>query len=194
MKEVYSKGEDCAWLAQQLKTKMGRYVSFNQFGIDNPILTGVYDKDGIGGPWYSMESVHFYIKFCKGEFLRIQIELGCNKNEDVISAMCELIKALLSVKQGDTLIGYPLAIYETDNCLTSEYAFKNQEAIIESLKNNTMFDDGYIENLRFLRTCNNCNHGSFAFEVESGNETLYCTDYGIDAPTQENDTCMNHEL
>ena len=57
-----------------------------------------------------------------------------------------------------------------------------------------MYDEGYIEDLRFLRTCNNCSHGSFAFEVESGNETLYCTDGGCDTQTQENDMCMNHEF
>lgn len=194
MKEVYSKGEDCAWLAQQLKMQMGRYVSFNQFGIDNPILTGVYDKNGIGGPYYSMEAVRFYIKFCKGEFLRIQIELGCNSNENTISAMNELIRALAFIKQGDTLIGYPLAIYKTDDSLTSEYAFKNQVTVIERLKNNTMFDDGYIEDLRFLRTCNNCSHSSFAFEKDSENKTLYCTDGGCNTQIQENDICMNHEF
>lgn len=194
MKEVYSKGEDCAWLAQQLKNQMGRNVSFNKFGIDNPLLTGVYDKDGIGGPYYGKESVRFYIKFCKNEFLRIQIDIACNSSEDITSAMDELIQALALIKQGDTLIGFPLAIYETDDCLTSEYAFKNPETIIESLKNNTMFDDGSIENLRFLRTCNNCTYGPYALEVESGKETLYCTYYGIDAPTQENETCINHEF
>lgn len=89
--------------------------------------------------------------------------------------MNELIKVLASVKQKDILIGYPLAIYKTNNCLISEYIFKNQVTIIQKLKNNTMYDEGYIEDLRFLRTCNNCSHGSFAFEVESGNETLYCT-------------------
>lgn len=194
MKEIYSKSKDCVWLAQQLKTQMGRYVSFNQFGIDNTILTGVYDKEGIGGPWYSIETVRFYIKFCKGEFLRVQIELGCNSNEDVVSAMNELIKALASVKQGDISIGYPLAIYKTNNSLTSEYAFKNQITIIEQLKNNTMFDDGDIENLTFLRICNNCNHGSYSFEIEDGSETLYCTDGGCDTQTQENNVCENHEF
>ncbi len=193
MSEVYSKGEDCVWLAQQLKTQMDGYVSFNQFGIDNPILTGVYNKDGIGGPWYSLEDVRFYIKFCKGEFLRIQIELGCNSNESVISAMDELIKALVSVKQGAIPIGYPLAIYRTDNSLTSEYAFKNQAMIIEKLKNNIMFDDGYIENLKLLRTCNNCNHSLFVFEVESESENLYCTNCCY-KQTQENDMCINHEF
>lgn len=194
MKEVFSSGTHCAWLAQQLKEQMGRHVSFNQFGIDNPILTGVYVKNGIGGPWYSFDDVTFYIKFCKGEFLRIQIDLGCNSNENVVTAMSELIKALAPIKQGDTSIGFPLAIYKINDSLTSEYAFKNQETIIESLKNNTMFDDSYIEKLRFFGTCNNCIHGSYALEVESGEETLYCTDGGCDTQTKENETCTHHEF
>lgn len=194
MKEVFSRGEDCEWLAYQLKEQMGSLVSFNAFGIDNQILTGVYDKRRLGGPWYSRETVRFYIKFCKGEFLRIQIELSCNDNENVISAMNELIKALVSIKQGDTLIGYPLAIYKTGDYLTSEYAFKNKEEVIDKLKTNTMFDDGYIENLKFVRLCNNCHYCSYSFYVESGSEALYCTDGGIDTQTQENDMCMNHEF
>ena len=170
---IHYYGKDCAWLAQQLKNQMGRYVSFNEFGIDNQILTGVYSKCGTGGPYYRAEDVRFYIKFCKNEFLRIQIEIGCNSNENIAFAMNELIKSLASIKQEDTLIGFPLAIYETNDCLTSEYAFKNQETIIESLKNNTMFDDDSIKNLRLLRTSDNCIYGSYAYEAESEKETLY---------------------
>lgn len=191
MEEVYSKGENCAWLAQQLKNQMGRSVSFNKFGIDNPILTGVYEKEGVGGPYYGKDAVIFNIKFCKNEFLRIQIEIDCNSSENVTDAMYELIQALALI---DTSIGFPLAIYETSGCLTSEYIFKNPETIIESLKNNTMFDYGSVENLRFLRNCNNCVYGSYAFEVESGKETLYCKDGGCDTQTEENETCINHEF
>lgn len=190
MEEIYSKSKDCVWLAQQLKNQMGGHVSFNQFGIDNQILTGVYVKNGIGGPYYGEEDVRFYIKFCKNEFLRIQIDMGCNSSENIASAMDELIQALSFVKQEDKLIGFPIAIYETSDCLTSEYAFKNLEATIESLKNNTMFDDGYIKNLRFLRTCNNCI--CYAFEEESGKETLYCKNGDYDTQMQENENCMNH--
>ncbi len=195
MKEVLSKGEHCKWLAKQLKNLMGGYVSFNEFGLNNPILSGVYINGGIRcGPYYSKKDVRFYIKYCRGEFLKIQIEFGCNHKESIISAMTELIKALASIKQEDTLIGLPLAIYKIEDILTCEYAFKNQEIIIESLRNNTMFDDGCIENLRFLRTCNNCMYGSYAFEVESGKETLYCTDGGCDTQTFENETCINHKF
>lgn len=195
MKEVFSKGEDCAWLAQQLKNQMEGYVSFNKFGIDNSILTGVYIKSGLGGgPYYGKEDVRFYIKFCKNEFLRIQIEFGSNNNENIALAMYELIKALALIKQGNSLIGLPLAIYGTEDCLTSEYAFNNLETIIESLKNDTMFDDGHVNNLQFLKNCNNCAHGSYAYEGELGKETLYCTDGGCDTQTQENETCLNHEF
>ncbi len=183
MKEVFSKGEDCRWLAQELKNQMDSYISFNKFGIDNPVLTGVYDKKRIGGP-----CVRFYIKFCKGEFLRIQIDIGDNNNENIAAAMTELINALANIKQDDNpIIGFPLAIYKVENILTSEYVFKNQEEVIEALKNNTRYADDDIEDLRFLRTCKNCHYGSYS------NETLYCT-YGIpDMETREDETCIEHE-
>lgn len=194
MEEVYSKSKDCVWLAQQLKNQMGGNISFNKFGIDNPILTGVYSKSGIGGPYYAQKDVRFFIKYCKNDFLRIQIDIGCNSSEDIACAMNELIQALALIKQEDTLIGFPLAIYETGGCLTSEYAFKNLETVIESLKNNTIFDNDCIRNLRFLSICSNCIMGSYAYEVESGKETLYCTDGGCDTQTQENRTCISHEF
>lgn len=173
---------------------MGRYVSFNKFGIDNQILTGVYDKDGIGGPYYGKDTVRFYIKFCKNKALRIQIEIDCNNNENIVSAMNEIVLALSTIKQGDKVIGFPLAFYETSDCLTCEYAFENKESTIEALKNNTMFDDGDIKNLSFFGTCNNCMYGSYSFEVESQKEILYCTDGGCDTQTQENETCINHKF
>lgn len=184
MKEVFSKSEDCVWLAHQLKNQMGDYVSFNEFGIDSPILTGVYDKKGIGGPYYNSESVRFYIKFCKGEFLRVQIEIGCSSNENVANAMNELIKALASIKQEEALIGLPIAIFEVSGSLTSEYAFKNPEIVIESLKNNTMFDDENIKDLRFLKTCNKGICWSDAFGVGPSKD-------GSDIQIQENETDIN---
>lgn len=154
MKEVFSKGEDCAELAQCLKNKMDNYVSFNWLGIDNPILTGVYCKNGTHFPFYGKDDVRFYIKFCKNEFLRIQMEVFPYNRENIALAMSELIQALVSIEQGDTPIGFPLAIYSTDDWLTSEYAFKNMESIMESLENNTRFDDGSVENLNFLSDIN----------------------------------------
>lgn len=189
MEKTFSKGENCAWLAQQLKKQMGESISLNQFGIDSSMLAGVYVKNGINSLDNKKENIKFYIKFRKNEFLRIQIKMDPNNSENIIDAMSELIEALAAIQQENTSIGFPLAIYETSGCLTSEYAFKDLEAAIESLKKNSMCDDGSIENLRFLRTCNNCTYGS-----ESGKETLYCTDGGCDTETKENETCINHEF
>jgi len=190
MEEVLSNGEHCAWLAQQLRDQMGSYVSFNWFGITNPILAGVYDKNGVNGPYHSKDAVRFYIKFCKEEFLRIQIELGYRSNENVAIAMSELIKALASIKQGDTSIGLPLAIYEVGKYLTGEYAFKNKETVIEDLKNNTMFDDDHLKKLVFLGNCNNCIYKS----SEEEKATFYSTIGDYDTETKENETCINHEF
>lgn len=153
MEDVYSRSEDVMWLAQRLKNVMGGYVSFNQFGIDNPLLTGVYCKDGRGGgPYYSKDDVRFYIKFCKDEFLRIQIPENCYKIENVILAMEELVNAISFTKKEGISLGSPLAIYQTDECLTCEYAFKNQKEVAQMLQNNTMFDDGEVSNLRLLNS------------------------------------------
>lgn len=194
MEKAFSKGENCAWLAQQLKKQMGESISLNQFGIDSSMLAGVYVKNGINSLGNEKENIKFYMKFRKNEFLRIQIKIDSSNSENIIDAMSELIEALVAIQQGNTSIGFPLAIYETSGCLTSEYAFKDLEAAIESLKKNSMRDDGSIENLRFLRTCNNCTYGSYGLEVALGKETLYCTDGGCDTETQKNETCINHEF
>ncbi len=196
MNEVFSKGEDCAWLAQELKNKMGGYVSFNKFGIENSVLTGVYIKSGISkGPFYEKEDVRFHIKFCKNEFLRIQIETGLNSSDDIALAMQELIKALETIKQENKFIKLPLAIYKVDGALTSEYAFKNKKLTVKALKNDTMFDDGHIENLNFLRNCYNCAYYAHHYtQVTIKKVTLYCEKGHYDVMPEENKECTKHKF
>lgn len=193
MENIYSKSEDVMWLAQQLKNKLNQYVSFNKFGISNPVLTGVYCKNRSHAPYYSHEDVRFFIKFCKGEFLRIQISKGCNTNKDIVNAMDALINTLSVIDIENKPIGFPLAIYETEEDLTSEYAFKNIKETIKALKEGTFFDDGSISNLLFTKNCDNCNFGSYGLDCTTGKETLYCTIYnGVDTETLPDDTCEEH--
>lgn len=189
MENIYSKSEDVMWLALELKNKLDKYISFNSFGIDNPILTGVYSKNGSIAPYYTNKDVRFYIKFCRGEFLRIQISKGNNKEKDVINAMDVLVDTLSSINN----VGCPLALYEIDEALTCEYAFKNIEETIEALKSGTFFDSGSISNLVILRNCDNCNMGSYGLDCETGEETLYCTIGGVDSETLANDICESHK-
>lgn len=192
MEEVSSKVNDCKWLANRLKIQMGKYVSFNQYGMDKQTLIGTYNKRGTEGPsWFNTGTTVFYIKFCKGDFLRIQIEIGSDSN-DISNAMIELTKALAPIIQDGKPIGFPLAIYRVGDLLTCEYSFKNPELIISALKDNTMFDDVSIENLNFVNTCKDCDYGSYTIE-ESGNAALYCTN-NCSRKTQEDNTCIDHKF
>lgn len=153
MVNIYSKSEDVVWLAHELKNSLGEHISFNSFGITNPILTGVYTKEGHRGPYYRDGDIRFYIKFCKDCFLRIQIPEECNKAEDVINAMDALVNAISTINVNNSAIGFPLAIYETDKCdksLTCEYAFKRVEKTIKALQDGTIFDDDDVLNLKFI--------------------------------------------
>lgn len=193
MENIYSKGEDVKWLAYEIKNKLGSKVSFNEFGIDNPILTGIYCNNGCRAPYYGKDAVRFYIKFCKGYFLRIQIPEDCNKEENILNAMSGLIDGISTIVVNGSYIGYPLALYETDSCLTSEYSFKEIDKTIKDLKDNTFFDDGDVTNLEFVRTCENCDFGSYGLEFSSGEETLYCKTGGVDLETKPTDVCEDHQ-
>ncbi len=194
MKINYSRGEDCKKIAYELKKVLKEKVSFNYYGIDNPILEGVFCKNRSFAPFYKDSDVMFFIKYNKSGFLRIAIDFKANKKEDIINAMEELIIALTKISIDEKPIGMPLAMYETDQSLVTEYAFTNVIETINALETNTLFKtDEKINNIRYFNNCNNCINKASVIDCDIDKELSYCTkkDNEINPDTLRN--CDQHE-
>lgn len=193
MEEIRSNSEDVMLLAKELKCSLDNYVSFNFFGIDNEILTGVYLENGTGKTFSKRDGVRFYIKFCKEQFLRIQIPQLNKDSKDVYYAMDALVNSISKIHIDGINLGFPLAIYIVDGTLACEYPYRKKKQTIRALKENTLFNDSSISDLHFLKNCSNCNLSIYGQSLDTGEKKLYCTNGGVESDTLPSNICADHE-
>lgn len=147
-----SKTEDVVWLAYKLKDKLESKISINEFGLYKEVLEGYYDKNGEA--WISSKCVDFCVKYNRNSFLRVGTgENSFHKSyEEKLEVLKDIGRVIIDTESiTGKQFGYPLAFYKAvfeDSVVpTLEWAFKKQEEYTEALKNGTLFDDAFVENL-----------------------------------------------
>jgi len=147
-----SRTEDVKWLAYKLKNALGSKISINQYGLNQEVLHGYYDKEMCCR--FDYFKLDFYVKYNRNYFLRIGVGENCfNKSyEEKIEALKDIGKVIIDTESAaGKKIGYPLAFYkavfEDSSVPTLEWAFRNQEEYTEELRRGTIFDDARIEDL-----------------------------------------------
>ena len=147
-----SKTEDVKWLAYKLKDALESKISINQYGLNQEVLHGYYDKEMCCR--FDYFKLDFHIKYNRNYFLRLGIgEDSVGKSyQEKINALKDIGKVVINLESMvDKKIGPPLAFYnavsEDSVVPTLEWAFRNQAEYIEELRNGTIFDDADIENL-----------------------------------------------
>lgn len=147
-----SRTEDVKWLAYKLKNALDSKISINQYGLNQEVLHGYYDKEMCCR--FDYFKLDFYVKYNRNYFLRIGVgENSFHKSyEEKLEALKDIGRVIIDTESiTGKQFGYPLAFYKAvfeDSVVpTLEWAFKNQEEYTEALKNGTLFDDAFVENL-----------------------------------------------
>ncbi len=144
--QMYSKDEDCFELYKLLKRNLGEKIDF--YGTP---YTGLFE-----GKYYSEyedddvfeKGIPFYVKYCKGGFLRVSVGNYIIHEASVgekLAALSSLYEALR------TEFGDPTVFYTTKNdkrkAVSFQWSFINRKEEIQKFKDGTYFDDDEIDKL-----------------------------------------------
>lgn len=145
MKEIYSNEKDCRQLKIKLAKALGEKVrmkgyeivdaEYHSFPLSMYETYQAYDKD----------QLKFYCKFCKNEFLRIDVENYCFKASEghKLAALSDCYEALLD-EFGEPTVFYTLKDDEEDG-LHFQWAFTNKEETTNEFLHGFPFDDGEVD-------------------------------------------------
>lgn len=178
MSEIFSKVEDCYFLAKRLIKKLGNKIEFDG-AIRTATPSGKYlssyrrnNKEYMfNGQW-----VPFYFKFSDKEFLRIGVGSNYLKGSSFGERMAVLsdFYEVLSEEYGE-----PTVFYTTKNddekLISLQWSFVNKKEEIKRFKSGTYFDDAEIETLIIIGEDKNIGG-------RLRNETKKCLSMGIGLP------------
>lgn len=150
MHEMFSKAEDCSFLAKKIIKKLGNKIEFDgaiRTGIPSGKYLSSYRKNN-GEYMFNGKWLPFYLKFSDKEFLRISVGSNYLKGSSLgekLAALSDFYK-LFSREYGE-----PTVFYTTKNddekLLNLQWSFINKEEEIAKFKDGSYFDDAEIDKL-----------------------------------------------
>lgn len=155
MTEFFSKSQDVEFLAYELKRILGDKIEINFFTLGQEVLTGKICLDDTKS--LRFDGIDFNIKYSKDEFLRVNageiyVISSYIEKEQALKVLVDAISKI--ALRDNNYIGSPDAFYQIDNggfyIPFYDWVWENKEEYLNELKNNTMFDDANIENLRIF--------------------------------------------
>lgn len=161
MKEIFSNAEDCKYLAKKLSKKLGgkfyvyrffdRVVNGNYYSL--PYSSAIYSDYSE----YLKDTLHFYYKFCRDNFLRIGVKNCCFQASDghKLAALSDIYEALID-EFGEPTVFFTMKDDE-DEGLHFEWAFTHKEKTIEEFIHGFPFDDGEVDQAIVIGESNQIN-------------------------------------
>lgn len=151
MSDLYSKAEDCNLLASKLKKKLGDKIEFygsTYIEIPSGNYLSSYRRNN-DEYMFNGQSLPFYFKFSKNEFLRISVGSNCSNSLGEKMAALSDFYSILSEEYGEPTVFYTTKDDE-EGLLTLQWAFINKEEEIAEFESGAYFDDAEIDTLIIL--------------------------------------------